>query len=227
MDTFIGTRLKEFRERTRIRMPEIAKETGISKENLYKWEKGTKPSDINEYNKLKDYLDKMDNTHNLVSEPEVIYGKSSNQSPKSRLISIFLTQDDDPQLYPDQNAIPGSVITLRNQLALIAWRNDSPVIGEVDGLIPVSGESMEPRFKSGSLIALKKLKFIKIINAGYYYYIIDKNGKGLLRKVKTSGESNSITLSSENEADYPTITRNWDDILAIFSIEAVVTKQSS
>jgi len=226
MDTFIGTRLKEFREKTKIKMPEIARETGISKENLYKWEKGTKPSDINEYNKLKDYLDQMDNARNSMSEPEVPYGKPSNQFSRARLISIFLAQEADSQLYPDQNATPGSVITFRNQPALIAWRNDSPLIGEVDGLIPVNSDSMFPRYKSSSWIAIKKLKFITIVTAGYDYYIIDKNGKGLLRKVKASDE-NTITLSSENEADFPTITRKWEDILAIFSIEAVVTKQST
>ncbi len=30
-------------------MPAIAAATGISKENLYKWEKGTKPSDFELY----------------------------------------------------------------------------------------------------------------------------------------------------------------------------------
>jgi glycine dehydrogenase subunit 2 len=55
----IGIRLKEFRERKKIKMPAIEAATGISKENLYKWEKGTKPSDVNDYLKLKAYLDEM------------------------------------------------------------------------------------------------------------------------------------------------------------------------
>jgi len=226
MDTFIGIRLKEFREKTRIKMPEIAKETGISKENLYKWEKGTKPSDINDYNKLKDYLDKMDNAFIVISEPSAQYGKSSTHSSKSRLISIFLLQGEEAELYHDQNATSGSIVTIRNQPALIAWRNHSPLIGEVDGLIPVNGESMAPRYKSGSLIAIKRLKFVKIITAGYDYYVVDQNGKGLLRKVKAS-DDNGLTLAADNEADYPPITRKWEDILAIFSIEAVVTKQTT
>jgi phage repressor protein C with HTH and peptisase S24 domain len=116
------------------------------------------------------------------------------------------------------------VIEIKGYPALIAYRND-PVIGRADGLVIVTGESMEPRFRSGSLIAIRKVKHRNIINGGYYYYIIDKNGKGLLRKVKAHDE-NGLTLSPENQ-EFPTITRNWDDILAIFSVEAVVTKQST
>lgn len=222
MDTHIGIRLKEFRERTYTKMPQIARETGISKENLYKWEKGVKPSDINEYNKLKDYLDKRENE---VADSNGGYKNLPAQKPHSSLISIFLTQDEDTEVYPDEKAVPGSVINIKGRPALIAWRNESSVIGEVDGLIAVTGESMEPRFKSGSWIAIKKLKYTRIINAGYYYYIIDINEKGLLRKVTTSATPNSLTLLSENES-YPEMTRSFDDILAIFSVEAVVTKRS-
>lgn len=224
MDTFIGKRLKELRDRKNIKMPAIAKETGIPKENLYKWEKGTRPSDINEYNKLKDYLDKLDSQpDNLLAEPQPVYRKSLNQPTKSLLVSIFLT-DDNSELYTDEKAVPGSVITINGKPALIAYNNDSPLIGEVDGLISVPDESMEPRYKSGSWIAIKKLKFTRIINAGYYYYIIDKNNEALLRKVRPGGENNSITLLSENEAVYPEITRSMDEILAIFSVKAVLIK---
>jgi hypothetical protein len=83
---------------------------------------------------------------------------------------------------------------------------------------------MEPKFKSGNLVALKKLRFTKIINAGYYYYVIDMNHQGLLRRVRPAAENNSIILAAENGKDYPEITRKMDDILAIFSIEAVIMK---
>ena len=41
-------------------MPAIALATGIAKETLYKWEKGTKPGNIEDFYKLKVYLDKME-----------------------------------------------------------------------------------------------------------------------------------------------------------------------
>ena len=70
---------------------------------------------------------------------------------------------------------------------------------------------------------MKKLRFTKILNAGYYYYIVDKNLQGLLRRVQPAAENNSIILMAENE-QYPEIIRKMDDVLAIFSVEAVIMK---
>jgi phage repressor protein C with HTH and peptisase S24 domain len=92
----------------------------------------------------------------------------------------------------------------------------------VDGVIPVTGDSMEPKFRSGNWIAIKKLRFTKIINAGFFYYIVDKNHKGIIRRIRPGAEANSIILSAENGKDYPETTRKMDDVLAIFSIEAVI-----
>ncbi|THU40805.1 hypothetical protein FAM09_01450 [Niastella caeni] len=225
MDTTIGKRLKDFRLRKNLKMPAIAAATGISKENLYKWEKGTKPSDITLYNKLIDYMEKMENLpDHVLQDPRSNGSDNSFQPPSSSLFTgIFLSQDEAP-LPIFKNAAPGSIIAINEQPVLVAWRFEAPVIGEVDGVIPVTGNSMEPKFKSTDLVAIKKLRFTKIINAGYYYYIVDKNHTGILRRVRPAAENNSIILAAENE-EYPEITRKMDDILAIFSVVSVITKQ--
>jgi phage repressor protein C with HTH and peptisase S24 domain len=219
----IATRLKEFRKRKHIKMPAIAAATGISKENLYKWEKGTKPSDFELYNKLVAYLDKMENDPDHYYEDPKSNGTHLNKQPPSLLTGILLALDEESLSLSDNNAVAGSIISINNKPVLVAFRIDAPVIGDVDGVIPVSGDSMEPKFKSGNWIALKKLRYTRIINGGYYYYVVDKNGKGLLRRVLPAAENNSIILIAENEA-YPEITRKMDDILAIFSVEAVIVK---
>jgi len=219
----IGTRLKEFRKRKHIKMPAIAAATGISKENLYKWEKGTKPSDFELYNKLVEYLDKMESDPDHYYEDPKSNGTHLNKQSPSLLTGIFLALDEESLSLSDNNAVPGSIISINNEPVLIAFRIDAPVIGDVDGVIPVTGDSMEPKFRSGNWIALKKLRYTRIINGGYYYYVVDMNGKGLLRRVLPAAENNSIILTAENEA-YPEITRNMDDILAIFSVEAVIVK---
>jgi transcriptional regulator with XRE-family HTH domain len=220
----IGKRLKEFRKRKNIKMPAIAAATGISKENLYKWEKGTKPSDFDQFKMLAEYLDKMDNAPDQVAEdPKLIITKKGKASSTTFLTGIFLSQDEESLLLYDSNAAPGNVIIINKQPILVASRIDAPVIGEVDGVIPVTGDSMEPRFRSGNWIAIKKLRFTKIINAGFFYYIVDKNHTGFIRRVRPAGENNSIVLSAENK-EYPEITRKMDEILAIFSIEAVIFK---
>lgn len=220
----IGDRLKDFRRRKHIKMPAIAAATGISKENLYKWEKGTKPSDFTLYNKLIEYLDKMENAPDFVyEEPSANGATQAKQTSPSLFTGIFLTNDEDPIPVADNNAIPGSTIIINDKPVLITWRVDAPVIGNVDGVIPVTGDSMEPKFKSGNWIALRKLRYTKIINAGYYYYVIDKNLTGLLRRVQPASENNSIILIAEN-TQYPEMVRKMDDVLAIFSVEAVIVK---
>jgi transcriptional regulator with XRE-family HTH domain len=219
----IGDRLKQFRRRKNIKMPAIAAATGISKENLYKWEKGTKPSDFALYNKLVEYLDKMENAPDFVYEEPKSNDNQVKQTTPSLFTAIFLSNDEEAFALADNNAIPGSTIIINDKPVLITWRVDAPVIGNVDGVIPVTGDSMEPKFKSGNWIALKKLRYTKIINAGYYYYVVDKNLTGLLRRVQPASENNSIILIAENN-QYPEIVRKMDDVLAIFSVEAVIVK---
>jgi transcriptional regulator with XRE-family HTH domain len=218
----IGERLKELRKKKNIKMPAIAKATGISKENLYKWEKGTKPSDFALYNKLVEFLDKVESTPDYVfEEPKTNNGKQTKQTAPALFTGVYLTTDEEALPLADGNA-PG-ITTLNDKPMLVGWRIDAPVIGNFDCVIAVTGDSMEPKFKSGSWIALKKLRFTKILNGGYYYYIIDKNLQGLLRRVQPSAENNSIILIAENE-QYPEIIRKMDDVLAIFSVEAVIMK---
>jgi phage repressor protein C with HTH and peptisase S24 domain len=221
----IGKRLKEFRKKKKIKMPAIAAATGISKENLYKWEKGTKPSDFGLYNKLVEYLNEMENVPDQVSEdPKLNGAQKTKSSATSFLTGIFLAQDEEPLLLFDNNVAPGTIITINEQPVLIAARIEAPVIGDVDGVIPVTGDSMEPKFRSGNFIAIKKLRFTKILNAGFFYYVVDRNLTGIIRRVRPGGENNSIILSAENSKDYPETTRKMDDVLAIFSIEAVIFK---
>lgn len=220
----IGERLKELRKKKNIKMPAIAKATGISKENLYKWEKGTKPSDIEQYNKLVDYLDKMEKGVDLILEDPKGNGSGKTSASRSFLTGIFISQDEESLPLADEHGMPGDIIVINDKPVLIARRNDSLFIGEVDGLIPVNDDSMEPKCKSGSWIALKKVRYTKILNAGYYYYIVDKNMKGIVRKIHPGAEKNSIVLVAENE-EYPEMTREMDEILAFFKIEATVTRQ--
>jgi phage repressor protein C with HTH and peptisase S24 domain len=231
MEETLQDKIQSVIAKTGMNYKELAKKLGVSIHNFYKWKGSSNPRNHKEYEKVIRALDDLleNATREFATEdPRARYvtQPKGGQPAKPLLVNIYLTEEEDAAVYADEKAIPGSIITIKGKPALVALRNESPVMGEVDGLITVTGDSMEPKFKSGSWIAIKKLKFARIINAGYYYYIIDKNEKGLLRKVRPAGESNSITLLSENEASYPTITRSLDDILAIFSVEAVVTKQS-
>lgn len=229
MDETLQQKIKSVIAKTGMNYKQLAKKLGVSIHNMYKWKDASNPRDHKEYEMIVKKLDDLlaGTTETRSEDPRRNYitqSKDNTQPAKPLMVSIQLSEDDDTTAYTDEKAVPGSVITINGKSALIAYGNNLPLLGEVDGLISVKGESMEPRYKSGSWIAIKKLKFTRMITAGDYYYIIDKNEKGLLRKVRPSGENNSIILIAENHAGYPEITYNLDDILAIFSIESVVIK---
>src|SRR5687768_1293745 len=57
METVLQKKMQEVLEKTGMTLVEIARATGISKENIYKWYRGTRPSDSYVYNKLTKYLE--------------------------------------------------------------------------------------------------------------------------------------------------------------------------
>src|ERR1043165_162971 len=142
MDHNLAQRLKAFRERTKIKMPAIALLTGIAKETLYKWEKGTKPSDINDYFKLKAYLDEM--------EKKVREEQLELDSQKPATLRLPLNPKIVPTPQTDGKAAAGTIRLYDDEPELIVDRISAPFLGPVDGVIEVTGESMTPTFSNGS-----------------------------------------------------------------------------
>src|ERR1044072_4406773 len=105
----LAQRLKNFRERTKIKMPAIAILTGIAKETLYKWEKGTKPSDINDYFRLKAYLDEMENK---IAEEQL-----ELESQKPATLRLPLNPNGLPAPQPDGKAAAGTISFHNNEPA--------------------------------------------------------------------------------------------------------------
>ena len=218
MDYHIGQRLKAFREQTKIKMPAIAALTGIAKETLYKWEKGTKPSDINDYFRLKSYLDKMENK--LEEEQlEIEYRKPAT-------IRLPLNRNLVPIPQTDGKAAAGTILFSNDEPELIVDRINAPFLGPVEGIVEVSGESMSPTFTNGCRVAISRLNNYRILDWGWYYYIIDKNWQGYVRRVYPGETENSLCLLSDNpnQDKFPPIQREWEHIEAIFRVMAAIWK---
>jgi len=214
----IGVRLREFRKRSDISMPAIASATGISKETLYKWEKGTKPSNIEDYYKLKVYLDKEENRlENESFEIEV-------QKPATLRLPLNTAGPAVPQA--DGKAASGTIIFTNNEPELIVDRINAPFLGFVEGGIEVIGHSMEPTFFNGCRITITRLSDNQTLNWGQYYYIIDTSWRGIVRRVYQSDKENCIRLVSDNpdQVKYPPIERSPDQIKAILIVGASITK---
>jgi len=123
--TEIGKRLKEFRIKYQITIPEISRATGIAKENLYKWERGAKPSDVTWYNKLTDYLDKMELAagDGGISEAAMQY---KNQFRRVVTMRVPLWGDAKPVPYLTGNIAAGTVVLINEQPELIVDRIEAP-----------------------------------------------------------------------------------------------------
>jgi len=199
-------------------MPAIAAITGIAKETLYKWEKGTKPSDINEYFTLKSYLDKMENK---LEEEQL---ELESRKPATLRLPFSTSRLAVPQT--DGKAAAGTVLQVNNELELIVDRINAPFMGWVEGVVEVREESMEPTFRPGCRIAITRLNNYRMLYWGYYYYVIDKNWQGIARRIYPGESENSIKLVSDNpnQVKFPPITLPWDHIETIFKIMAVILK---
>jgi len=216
-DQHIGTRLSQFRERSGMKMPAIAALTGIPKETLYKWEKGTKPSDINDYFRLKAYLDKMENK--LDDEQWAL------ESQKPITIRLPLLNVDHPPVYDTDGRIAaGTVLIMNDEPQLIVERINAPFLGTVEGVIEITGSDMEPTIKNGCRIAIHRLKDYRMLNWGRCYYIINKNLKGIVRRVYPCEGGIQLVSDHPNKAVYPPIERAWDQIVTVLEIVGTADK---
>ena len=69
---------------------------------------------------------------------------------------------------------------------------------KADFVIPVSGDSMEPRYFSGDFVACQTVSLNDTFFQWGKVYVIDTNQGVLLKKVKKSTDSDSVMLISEN-----------------------------
>jgi hypothetical protein len=199
-------------------MPAIAAETGIAKETLYKWEKGTKPSNIHDYFTLLNYLDKME------GKLEVEAFEFESKKPATLRLPFNPNRLPTPQT--DGKAAAGTVIVTDRGPELIVDRINAPCLGMVEGMIEVIGDSMAPTFINGCRIVIERLKNERLLNWGKYYFIINHNWQGNVRRVYQSQTENHIQLVADhpNQLKFPPLERTWDEIAAIFKIMASINK---
>jgi hypothetical protein len=85
---------------------------------------------------------------------------------------------------------------------------------------------MAPNFTMGSWIVIGRLKCIRALVWGCYYYIIDLNLKGILRRILPSIKENCIQLVCDqpDQENYPPIDIHWDQIKTIFKVMAGIKR---
>lgn len=99
-------------------------------------------------------------------------------------------------------------------------------VGPIDQLIEITDESMIPTFKPRSLAALNNMLYPDLLVWSEYYYIIDSNDLGLVRRVYASDKPNYIKLVSDHPDQfiYPPIEIYRNQIKAIYKVRAAIVK---
>lgn len=69
----------------------------------------------------------------------------------------------------------------------------------VDFLIRVKGSSMYPKYRSGDLVACKKLSLTDIFFQWNKIYVLDTEQGALIKRVQKGSSKDTITIVSENE----------------------------
>lgn len=83
----LSQKIKQKRKTERLSAEALAEKLGFKKANIYKWEKGSKPSDPEEFQKLMEWLDgKLENVprdtqHKVLRDPDVEYIQEASISP--------------------------------------------------------------------------------------------------------------------------------------------------
>lgn len=82
-------------------------------------------------------------------------------------------------------------------------RYSVPMLREADFLIPVRGNSMEPRYRSGDIVACRFLPLGDVFFQWGKPYVLDTEQGTLLKRVCQGSAPDTVTLVSENESYQP------------------------
>lgn len=89
-----------------------------------------------------------------------------------------------------------------------------PFVSDVDLAMPVYGDSMYPRIKSGDIVLLKKIKDPDVIMFGEVYLVIT-NDYRTIKYIRKHEDEDKVILVSENERFDPVVIRK-ESILHLF-----------
>lgn len=144
---------------------------------------------------------------------------------KQNHIRLRLSLKDGKKLIPETNyrGAAGNVVVINDQPELILEWIDYPYLKDVQGTIEVYGRSMEPKYPSGTRVAVKHLEHKKTIQPGEDYFIIDLNYQGYIKRlyhVKDNPDIVELRSYNEDKVQFPDYTMSWNEILHVFKIRA-------
>lgn len=217
----ISKMIKKYRELNNVSMPLLASVSGISKESLYKWEKGTKPTDFNLVNKLKiilesdwktlhnDYLNQNNLGSNNVSKNYLQHRRDLKNNQTKKLVPIYETE------------------FTAGMIELIKTNSSANILGYInikefedcDAVVTCKNNSMAAKINPGDWVGIRRIYEMDDIELGGIYGIVTKNFN--LFKYINKIESDKYCISSEN-ADYKDRKIDIDKVQELWVVSATV-----
>jgi phage repressor protein C with HTH and peptisase S24 domain len=147
---------------------------------------------------------------------------SENQKPATLRLPLNPNRTPRPQKSGKEAA--GTIIIADNEPELIVDRINAPVLGHIEGIVEVTGESMEPTLKNGCRVVITRLEYPYTLLWGNCYFIVDHNLATYVRRIYAGNDQNSIRLLADfnDQSKYPPIELKRNQILAIFMIKASI-----
>lgn len=216
---YIGTKIKEFRTSRGMTQEELAELMGTTKQSIGRYEKGLRRANQDSIFDLAEIFDRSiddffpnmsENKLNITtiynqlepSKQKYLYGIAEEQLEEQNKViklSDFISED----LYGYASAGTGQQVFDNPVQKIQLHKSDIPT-QHYDLVLQVVGDSMEPAFKDGEYIFIRKTESLR--NGQFGVFII--NGESYLKKVYV--EDNHLRLVSLNEK-YEDLTFNEND----------------
>jgi transcriptional regulator with XRE-family HTH domain len=187
---FTGRDIREKRKREGLTVEALAERLSVSKENLYKWEKGTKITDPQSFLKLQEWLENV--PRSTFEEPARSYRQKLKEikngaKPPVPVFGGFTTLGN-IQVYDDGN--------LKNKIVGYLPTEFFP---NCDYAEKAKGDSMYPLIMNQALLVGKTCP-VNGISYGEKYIIKTKEGLDTTKFVHPGSEAGKIKLKAYNKS---------------------------
>lgn len=185
----LGTQLREIRKRKGLSVADLESAWLIPKDRIYKWEKGTMPTDPRDYLKVESFI-----TTGILETVPLL-----NEIDNQRITRTAGIERSGNVAYYDVDFTAGEGFASMVSEHRPTYNMDIPGFG---GCIAfnVYGDSMEPRLKSGSVVFGRKIEeWREHLEYGQVYGIVMKDERRYLKYIrKAENHKTEFLLRSEN-----------------------------
>lgn len=183
---FEGDEIRRKRKASKLSAQGLADLLNVEKHNVYKWEKGHKPNDPEEYLRLESWLSgKVENVPRGTKPP-----------PKLKLgIPIY----------------EGSIVKMDNKMELHEYELEGPDFfiqipqyRDCDLGARASGDKMYPEIRNGDLLICKRVHDHDTVMFGDIYLLVLKGGLQTVNYIHPGESDEYFLLKNRNESAPPT-----------------------